>query len=56
MMNYFISNGISSLDMGIRIQSKNVFSTPKRDLNFKSINGRNGDLILSNVDYYIKIV
>ena len=51
MMNYFIYNNINSLDMGIRIQSKDIFSTPKRDLNFKSINGRNGDLILSNNRY-----
>ena len=51
MMNYFIYNGISSLDMGIRIQSKDIFSTPKRDIKFKSINGRNGDLILSNNRY-----
>ena len=50
-MNYFIYNNINSLDMGIRIQSKNVFSTPKRNLKFKSINGRNGDLILPNNRY-----
>ena len=25
-MNYFVYNGISSLDMGLRIESKNVFS------------------------------
>ena len=28
-MNYFEYNGISSLDMGLRIESKNVFSAPK---------------------------
>ncbi len=50
-MSYFIYNGVNSLDMGLRIQRKNVFSAPKRDLNFKSINGRNGDLILSNNRY-----
>ena len=28
-MNYFEYNGISSLDMGLLIESKNVFSAPK---------------------------
>lgn len=37
--------------MGLRIQNKNVFSAPKRDLNFQAISGRNGDLILSNNRY-----
>ncbi len=37
--------------MGLRIQSKNVFSSPKRDLSFQSVNGRNGDLIVSNNRY-----
>ncbi len=50
-MNYFIWGGVNSFDMGLRIQSKNVFSSPKRDLNFQSVNGRNGDLIVSNNRY-----
>ena len=45
-MNYFVYNGVSSLDMGLRIESKNVFSAPEYDVTFQSIPGRNGDLIL----------
>ena len=47
-MNYFIYNGISSKDMGVRISSKNIFSAPKYDLAFQSIPGRDGDLISPN--------
>lgn len=47
-MNYFIYNGISSKDMGVRISSKNVYSAPKYDLKFQSIPGRDGDLISPN--------
>ena len=45
-MNYFVYNGVSSLDMGLRIESKNVFSAPEYDVTFQSIPGRNGDLAL----------
>ena len=44
-MNFFIYNGISSKDMGVRISSKDVYSAPKYDLKFQSIPGRDGDLI-----------
>ena len=44
-MNYFEYKGIRSSDMGIRIESKNVFSGPKYDVDFLSIPGRDGDLI-----------
>ena len=47
-MNYFEYNGISSLDLGLRIESKNVFSAPKYEVKFQSIPGRDGDLILPN--------
>ena len=50
-MNYFVYNGVSSLDMGLRIESKNVFSAPEYDVTFQSIPGRNGDLILPNGRY-----
>lgn len=50
-MNYFVYNGVSSLDMGLRIESKNVFSAPEYDVIFQSIPGRNGDLILPNGRY-----
>ena len=46
-MNYFVYNGVSSLDMGLRIESKNVFSAPEYDVTFPVQSpGRNGDLIL----------
>lgn len=47
-MSYFIYNGISSESMGIRIQSKNVYSAPKYDLTLTAISGRDGDLISPN--------
>lgn len=50
-MNSFTYNGVSSLDMGLRIESKNVFSSPKYDVKFQSIPGRDGDLIIPNGRY-----
>ncbi len=50
-MNYLIYNGVSSASLGIRIQSKNVYSAPKYDSNLTTIPGRNGDLILPNGRY-----
>lgn len=47
-MSYFKFNGIKSSDLGIRIKSKNIYSTPKYDANLVSIPGRNGELISSN--------
>ena len=44
-MNYFEYKGIRSSDMGIRIESKNVFSGPDYKVDFLSIPGRDGDLI-----------
>ena len=50
-MNYLIYNGVSSVFLGIRIQSKNVYSAPKYDSSLTSIPGRNGDLISPNGRY-----
>ena len=50
-MNSFTYNGVSSLDMGLRIESKNVFSAPQYEVRFQSIPGRDGDLILPNGRY-----
>ena len=50
-MNSFTYNGINSADMGLKIQSKNVFSAPQYDVTFQSIPGRNGDLIVPNGRY-----
>ena len=47
-MNYFEYNGVRSCDLGLRIESKDVFSAPAYDADFKSIPGRDGDLILPN--------
>lgn len=44
-MNYFEYNGVSSLDMGLRIESKDVFSSPEYEVDFISIPGRDGNLI-----------
>lgn len=50
-MSYFIYNGIKSSDLGVFIQNKNIFSSPKYDASFVSIPGKNGDLISSNGRY-----
>lgn len=50
-MNYFEYNGVKSSAMGLRIKSKNVYSSPKFDSQFVSVPGRNGDLIVSNNRY-----
>ena len=50
-MNGFTYNGINSIDMGLKIISKNVFSSPAYDMTFQAIPGRNGDLILPNGRY-----
>lgn len=44
-MNYFVYKGIKSSDMGLRIESKEVFSAPEYEVDFLSIPGRHGDLI-----------
>ena len=50
-MNSFTYNGVNSLDMGLRIESKNVFSAPQYEKKFQAIPGRDGDLILPNGRY-----
>ena len=50
-MNSFTYNGVNSLDMGLRIESKNVFSAPQYEKKFQPIPGRDGDLILPNGRY-----
>lgn len=47
-MNYFEYKGIRSSNMGLRIESKNVFSAPKYDVDYLEIPGRDGDLIAGN--------
>ena len=48
MANYFVFNGQSSLELGIRIKNKNIYSSGKRDLSLVSVPGRDGDLVNSN--------
>lgn len=50
-MNSFTYNGINSAAMGLRIEKKNVFSSPKYDVSFQEVPGRNGDLILPGGRY-----
>ena len=50
-MNSFTYNGVNSLDMGLRIESKRVFNAPKFDSKFQTIPGRDGDLILPDGRY-----
>lgn len=50
-MNWFMYNGIGSTAMGIRIESKNVYSAPEREMTFRSIPGRDGDLLLPGGRY-----
>ncbi len=47
-MSYFMYNGRSSEEFGLRIESKTIFSAPEYDAEFTSIPGRRGDLIVSN--------
>ena len=47
-MNYFKFNNVKSSDLGVFIQSKNIYSAPKYDVALTSIPGRNGDLISPN--------
>ena len=56
MTNYFVFNGQSSLELGIRIKSKNIFSASKYDMSLVSVPGRNGDLINSNKRFNNAIV
>lgn len=51
MRNYFIFNGIDSRDYGIWILSKNSYDTPKKNLTFISVPGRNGDIVIDNGSY-----
>jgi len=50
-VNYFTYNGIRSSDMGLRIESKNVFSAPEYEMEFLAIPGRDGDLISGSGRY-----
>ena len=46
--NYFVFDGKSSLDFGVRISGDGVYSSPKRDYEIQSVPGRSGDLVFDN--------
>ena len=48
MSNYFVYNNVRSDIMGLRIESKNVFSAPKYEAEFHAIPGRDGEIIIPN--------
>lgn len=49
--NYFEWNGRKSVDFGVFIQDKNIFSTPARNLEENIIPGRNGSVFVDNGNY-----
>lgn len=51
MLNYFKFSGKDSRDFGIMIKSKKTYNAPERDLQFVSVPGRNGDLIIDKGGY-----
>ena len=51
MLNYFKFSGKDSRDFGILIKSKKTYNAPERDLQFVSVPGRNGDLIIDKGGY-----
>ncbi len=50
-MNSFTFNGKSSADFGLIIDSKQIYSSPKRDISAVSVSGRNGDVLIDNNRY-----
>ncbi len=46
-MNTFTYNGQSPEEFGLRVESRNIFSTPEYAAEFTAIPGRSGDLIVS---------
>ena len=50
-MNYFNYKNKDSRDYGILIRNKQTFDAPKRDIDFVSVPGRDGDLLIDNGRY-----
>lgn len=48
MKNYFVFNGKSTLDFGVTISGGGTYSSSSRDVEYVSVAGRNGDLIIDN--------
>lgn len=51
MINYLRYNGKDSRDYGIMIRSKQTYNAPKRNVDFISVPGRDGDLIIDNENH-----
>ena len=51
MINYFNYKNKDSRDYGILIRNKQTFDAPKRDIDFVSVPGRDGDLLIDNGRY-----
>ena len=45
---YFEYNGVRSTELGLRIEGRNIFGSPRYDADFISIPGRDGELISPN--------
>ena len=48
MRNYFTIGGRASTDFGVYISGQGTFNSPQKAYDFRTIPGRNGDLILSD--------
>lgn len=46
--NFFVFDGKSSLDFGVRITGDGIYDSPKRDYEIQSVPGRSGDLVFDN--------
>lgn len=47
-MHYFSYYGQLSSDFGLVISEKNIYSAPQRDMEFVSVPGRNGDILIDH--------
>lgn len=54
--NFFEWNGKRSIDFGVFIQDKNVFSAPARNLEENIIPGRNGSVFVDNGNYQNEVI
>lgn len=50
-LQYITINNKTSLDYGLYVKDKDTFKSPRRDVEYISVPGRNGDLILDNGRY-----
>ena len=48
---YFVYDGVPSLDYNVKISDKSTYGAPERDVDVVSVPGRNGDLIFDNGRY-----